>query len=66
MGLFVALEGTVLIKGDTRRRGPSSVFSGAAAAPGQAAIMFDLYDELTSRTGFPGKKQIRISRTRWI
>ena len=66
MGLLVALEGTVLIKGDTRRRGPSSVFSGAAATPGQAAIMFDLYDELTSRTGFPGKKQIRISRTRWI
>ena len=26
MGLLVALEGTVLIKGDTRRRGPSSVF----------------------------------------
>ena len=57
MGLLVALEGTVLIKGDTRRRGPSSVFFGAAATPGQAAIMFDFYDELASRTGFPGKNR---------
>ena len=55
-GILVALEGTALIKGDTRKQGPLPVSSGVAATPGPS-FMFGFYDELASRTGFPGRNR---------
>ena len=61
MGHIDGLEGTALIKGDTRKQGPLPVSSGVAATPGPS-FMFGLYDELASRTGFPGRNRFGYCR----
>ena len=71
MGLLVVLKVSVPIRGDTRRRRTSSVFlwrCGGAGTGGHHVWPWPcltMLDQLASRTGFPDKKQIWISRTWW-